>query len=394
MEQAEGLTVVREGLVSVLVPSTSLKDPYSARVFYNPRMEICRDIAVCCLKAYRRMSGRSLRVAEPLTATGVRGIRYAKEVDGVVEVVIGDVSPEAVALARRNVELNGLQGVVRVEEMEANALLSLYARPGMRFDAVDIDPFGTPAPFMDSAIRALNDGGLLMVTATDAPALCGLYPKVAERHYGGRPMRTEYCHEVAVRLIIGALCREAGKHDAAIRPVMAYSYEHHFRVYALLEVGATRSSEMLDQLGYAYHCHGCGARGVVRGVSTPLEPRCPRCGHSLTYGGPMWCGPLEDPAFTEAVLREVEGASYRLRRAEASLVRVLREEAEAPPLFYTLSELSRRLKVREPPMDRVLEELRSMGYRASRTHFHPKGFKTDADLEVVESIVRGLGCRR
>ena len=102
------LVEVEEGDVKILVPAASLKDPSAGEVFYNVNMEPSRDIAVCCLRAYRKLRGGELAIAEPLAASGVRGIRYAREVEGVREVLLGDVSPQAVELARRNLELNGL----------------------------------------------------------------------------------------------------------------------------------------------------------------------------------------------------------------------------------------------------------------------------------------------
>ena len=60
---------------------------------------------------------------------------------------------------------------------------------GDRFDAVDVDPFGTPSPFVDCALRSIKDGGLLSVSATDSGVLCGVYPKVALRKYLGLPLR-------------------------------------------------------------------------------------------------------------------------------------------------------------------------------------------------------------
>jgi tRNA G26 N,N-dimethylase Trm1 len=39
-------------------------------------------------------------------------------------------------------------------------------RGGNRFDVVDLDPFGSSAVFLDSAVQAVGDGGLLCVTCT------------------------------------------------------------------------------------------------------------------------------------------------------------------------------------------------------------------------------------
>jgi N2,N2-dimethylguanosine tRNA methyltransferase len=35
------------------------------------------------------------------------------------------------------------------------------------YDAVDLDPYGTPAQLLDSAVQAVSEGGLLLITATD-----------------------------------------------------------------------------------------------------------------------------------------------------------------------------------------------------------------------------------
>lgn len=38
---------------------------------------------------------------------------------------------------------------------------------------VDLDPYGSPSVFLDSAIQSVADGGMLMCTATDMAVLCG-----------------------------------------------------------------------------------------------------------------------------------------------------------------------------------------------------------------------------
>lgn len=35
------------------------------------------------------------------------------------------------------------------------------------YEVVDLDPYGSPSQFLDSAVQAVADGGLLCVTATD-----------------------------------------------------------------------------------------------------------------------------------------------------------------------------------------------------------------------------------
>ena len=108
--------IIQEGKTRVLVPK--LKEfvrhpceyaPSKAPVFYNPVMELNRDIAVSTVQAYQKMTGRKITVCEPLTGCGLRGIRFAAEVKGVKKVVIGDINENAFRLASYNVQMNGLK---------------------------------------------------------------------------------------------------------------------------------------------------------------------------------------------------------------------------------------------------------------------------------------------
>jgi tRNA (guanine26-N2/guanine27-N2)-dimethyltransferase len=48
----------------------------------------------------------------------------------------------------------------------------MYSKRG-EFDVVDIDPYGTAAPFIDSAVQTVSDGGLICLTCTDLAVLSG-----------------------------------------------------------------------------------------------------------------------------------------------------------------------------------------------------------------------------
>ncbi|MEM4699531.1 MAG: tRNA (guanine(10)-N(2))-dimethyltransferase [Candidatus Nezhaarchaeales archaeon] len=382
---------VREGEVVILIPD----EPEPTRsVFYNPGMEISRDIAVCCVRAYRDAEGRGgLSIAEPLAASGVRGIRYAKEVEGVREVVLGDVNPLAVKLASMNVELNGLGGVVVVRHEEANRLLSSRSSPSLRFDVIDIDPFGSPAPFTETSIRALRDGGLLMLTATDAPPLCGIYPSVAERRYGARSLNVEYCHELALRILLAHVASTALRLDASIQPLLSYALRHHYRACVRVRVGAAEAAQCLRNLGALLHCFECGHRELM-GVREGRRERCPVCGARAQVASPVWRGQLLDRDFASKVLSEVARSNFRNRDFEEAFLRRLCEEAEAPPLYFTLDEACRRLRCPQPKISEVLSTLKEWGFEARRTHFHPKGVKTDALVTDFLAAVRVLAKRR
>eukprot|EP01052_Picozoa_sp_SAG31_P061240 SAG31_NODE_20336_length_577_cov_1.106695_2_plen_93_part_00 len=90
-----------------------------------------------------------------------------------------------------------------MRESSAVAALFLSARK-LQFDLVDLDPFGSPAEFLDSAIQAVSEGGLLAFTCTDMAVLCGNNSEACYGKYGSMPLRGKHCHEFALRLVLGA----------------------------------------------------------------------------------------------------------------------------------------------------------------------------------------------
>lgn len=53
--------------------------------------------------------------------------------------------------------------------MCANKLLNTS---DIKFDVIDLDPYGSVTPFLDSALNSSNDT-LLCITCTDSRVLCG-----------------------------------------------------------------------------------------------------------------------------------------------------------------------------------------------------------------------------
>ncbi|UCE95737.1 MAG: hypothetical protein JSV51_08520 [Candidatus Bathyarchaeota archaeon] len=262
--------VVAEGGVKVVVPKLRafLKKPSDyapskAPVFYNPMMEVNRDLAVLALQTFHQLVGRMLRVCEPLAGCGIRGVRLATEVDGVGKVILNDISSEAFRLTKFNIKKNGLVKKVLIENEDANLLLSRFAAPRKRFDYVDIDPFGSPMPYVDSAIRATRSSGMFALTATDLAPLCGVHPRACVRKYGGKPLRTGYCHELAIRLLAGALAKSAAIHDVGINVLFSYSSKHYIRLYATVDYGAKEADTSLKNLGFVIHCFSCILRNVL-----------------------------------------------------------------------------------------------------------------------------------
>jgi len=191
-----------EGKTKIVVPKVlNTKGPIKkSNVFYNPVMEFNRDVSIMVLNALNKKD-----ILDGLAGTGIRGVRIANEVGG--NVTVNDVNKEAYKIIKRNIKLNNLYNAF-AENKKLNTLLSEN-----RFDYIDVDPFGSPACFIDSAMRAIKKDGVLGVTATDTATLCSVYPKTCLRRYSATPLKTGYAKEIGLRILIGFCIREGAKYD-------------------------------------------------------------------------------------------------------------------------------------------------------------------------------------
>ncbi|MEM4188111.1 MAG: tRNA (guanine(10)-N(2))-dimethyltransferase [Candidatus Hadarchaeum sp.] len=356
--------------------------PSLTNVFYNPKMELCRDISVSVAQVSAQIFN-SLYICDPLAGVGIRGLRYAKEVKGVARCVANDKYVDAFELIKRNIALNGLNNLVEVSLADANIVL-LENRG--KFNFVDLDPFGSPAPFLDAACSSLSRRGMLALTATDTAPLSGTYPKTCLRRYGAKPLKTEYCHEIGIRILIGFAQRIGGLHEIALTPVLAHATQHYFRIYLQGQRGAQRTYELLKEIGYISHCNACMRRIVSYGLVTELPKTC-ECGGKFSHGGPLWVGKLANKTFIHEVIDDLSGRDFRLKHQELSLLYRCAEETEGPPTFYDLNRCAGFLKKSPPKMGELISTLRNNGYFASRTHFSNTGFRTDAPIEEILKII-------
>jgi tRNA (guanine26-N2/guanine27-N2)-dimethyltransferase len=386
---------ISEGKVKILVPKLkafkkqpSDYAPSKAPVFYNPVMELNRDVSVLAFQAYQRLVNRDISICDPLTGSGIRGVRFATEVHGANKVVVSDINERSFKLAQHNVNLNGLQDLVTVKHKDANCLLSCNGAPKKRFDIVDVDPFGSPVPYMDSAVRALRNRGLLAATATDLAPLCGVHAKACVRKYGGKPLRTEYCHELAVRLLAGCVATVSTKQDIGVRVVFSHSSDHYIRVYVQIGYGAKKADASIKNLGYVLHCFNCFHRETAKTFSARFFEKCPECGSKMSWAGPLWLGKIFDPQFCEAMAQENRRTAFRNSRKITKLLSLAKDEAEAPTTYYVIDQISDKLASSVPSVSVMLQSLRDQGFQAVQTHFNTRGIRTDAPALTMRELLQ------
>jgi tRNA (guanine26-N2/guanine27-N2)-dimethyltransferase len=361
---------VREGSVVVRVPDQPEAGKGDA-VFYNPDQELNRDLTIAALRAYRTRADVETYL-DAMTASGIRGVRAAA--DGWAVTCL-DVDPTAVELARANFRQNDLAGAVRAR----NANVDLHRN---RYDVVDIDPFGTPIPFVDAAVGGTRR--LMCVTATDTAPLCGAHFEAGVRRYSTVPRNTEYHAEMGVRVLLSALVRTAARYDVAARPILSHATRHYVRAYLELENRAGDANDVIDQLGYVHHCQHCLYREHGAGLIAHPPRGCPHCGEpQIVTAGPIWLGPTSVPGFVAETRDQVDDSMGRADRSR-SLLRTIEGELDTPT-HYDQHRLCKQWNRSAAPMDEFLESLREAGYEASLTHYGGTTFKTDATIESIKN---------
>jgi len=360
-------THITEGKARFFVPAGRI---YDAEVFYNPVAQENRNISVCCAQVFQRMLGEPLNICDLLSASGASGLRYAKEVSGVKSVTLNDKNPSAAKLIKKNITLNKLAKTCKASHRDANALLSENI-----YNYVDVDPFGTPILYMDSAARGAFWHGMLAVTATDQAPLSGTYPNACLRKYGVRSMKTDYYAELGVRILITSIIRACARHEKSFVPHLSFATQHYFRVFGRIWHGAGEADKMLRQFGHVMHCFSCGNRRLGS-----AETRC-SCGRDFTVAGPLYLGPLNDHEFVDSVKREMSKRGFPLE-----LIQEISYEIDQP-IYYDLHYLYKKTKVHPRKMEEILELLEDKGFVASRTHFCPTAIKTNASFEELKKLM-------
>jgi tRNA (guanine26-N2/guanine27-N2)-dimethyltransferase len=241
---------------------------------------------------------------------------------------------------------------------------------------VDIDPFGSPAPFFDCGVRATMHGGILSSTATDLQVLNGLFQNACRRKYGGTYVRAEYGNEIAIRLILGCLRGVTGRLGVQMMPLFVESDMHYYRTFVRIR----NRPDQEENLGYIIHCKNCGNR------MTSLEQikECELCKSENKIAGPLWIGKIFEKEFVENMIKEIPNFTVE-KRCEKILAKCL-AEAEMAGTFFTLDEIASRLKSSPPKLDDAISNLQKEGFVSSPTSFSPTGFRTNANIEQIMQL--------
>ncbi len=348
------LQKIKEGKAEVFVFEGE-KISSELPVFYNPFMKVNRDFSTALVKVYRDEIKKPVRLLDGFSASGIAGIRYGleslREED---EIVFNDKNPKAIELIEKNIELNKIKQKYQIRNQDVKKLLLEE-----KFDIIDIDPFGTPSPFIELAAISSKKNSLVLITSTDTAPLEGTYPLSCFRKYGIKSFRTHFSKELGIRILITAIIRDFAKHEKAFVPIFSLSHRHFFRVAGIVK-SKGEIKNLLNNFGYLSYCEKCGRWYL------DIEKQC-KCGKKTKITGPLYLGNLWDENFVEKL--EVE---------ETKILNIIKEESKINiPFYYNTHKI---YKGNVPKVEDIIERLRKEGYVASRTHFDPNGIRTNAEL--------------
>jgi len=428
-----------------------------------------------------------MAIFEALAASGLRSLRYWKEVPGLRTMVVNDLDPGAIDLAKENVIRNGLEDALAkeegdehnndqddaaMEEDNTDPLKRFNLRPpGIKlqvgdathemymsripptlhpsqynttqskyqmtqYDVIDLDPYGSAAPFLDGALQSIVSGGLMCITCTDMAALGGSHPETCYGRYGAFPVqRSGYLQELALRILLYHVSIIAGRYGRTIRPVLSVGMAFYCRVFVevwddkagvnnlSLSHGhlfqsikcssfhvtpvATNESVSAKQNGTANENPNKKLSNVYRNGRGPCdlgEAVCGETGGSYKLGGPLWTGPLHDLDVVNDAIARLEKAEenngvnpnggapmhpLKMSKTLHGLLVSVSEELPDVPLYHSLPAICSTVNSTTIPRKTFDAALINAGYRVSAYHKDPGAVKTDAPNHVVWDVVRG-----
>lgn len=380
-------------------------------------------------------------ILDALSATGLRALRYAQEIPFATAVTANDMSQNAVNSIILNVKHNKLED--KITANTGNAIAYMYSFCDKKgFDVIDLDPYGTAAPFIDSAIQAINDDGLLCVTCTDSAIFASHgYLEKTYSQYGGLPFKGEPCHEGGLRLVLHAIASSAARYGMAIEPLLSLSIDYYIRVFVRVRKAPNDVKLLAGKTMLVYHCEtGCGSwttqllarnkvtknkngdafykHGFAQGPTA--DQHCQHCGFKSHLSGPMYGGPLHNIGFVErllAQLNEVDRVTYpTMDRMQGMLHTALEEitfgaklekpngapktqvldplipradpaEIDHHPFFFIPSSVAKVIHCSAPPLAALRGALRQAGFRVTMSHCKPGSVKTDASWKDIWHIM-------
>ncbi|PSB36580.1 N2,N2-dimethylguanosine tRNA methyltransferase [Aphanothece cf. minutissima CCALA 015] len=361
--------------------------------FFRPASRPARDVGVLLVRSLAAMAaGGPVRVLDGMAGCGIRALRYGLE-GGATAVWANDADPDRLPLLERNLARLPAGVERQLGTATAQQLLAGCLVEGRRFELVDLDAFGCPAALVPLALEAVAFGGVLYLASTDGRSATGHDRRAALRRFGAAARAHPASWEIALRLQLGLLARTAWAMGRGLTPLLSFSEGRAFRTAVRLERHPAPGEE--GHLGLVAHCHGCGDQQVQSlGRLGRWRPcGCPAIsaeGPPLAVSGPLWIGPLQDPATLTTMLQEAEVGGAHLDRPGRRLLERLRADPAATPRCWPVDAIARHLGQGPPPLADLVAALTVQGFAAAASGVMAGQLRSEAPWPVIVATAKGL----
>jgi len=205
------------------------------------RQRLQRDLTVEVLRQFVTEKDGGITVLDALAGCGVRAIRYALEVPSVQLVVANDLKPSAAEALQQNVDASlSVAGATSCQiQVRCGDAGKLLRTSPAAFDVVEVDPCGSPAPFLAAAVRAVKDGGLLCLACTD-------YQDLVAKHNGEAAQRSfarysgwvgtsdvtisAFATETAIRIVLHSIELASGAQGRRVEVILCTALDFYLRI--------------------------------------------------------------------------------------------------------------------------------------------------------------------
>lgn len=417
--------LVKEGDAAIRIKKAD-KVSKEMEVFYNPVMKLNRDISILLLNSVDR---KNMQIALPLAGSGIRGIRLLKELDKnkIKSISFNDYSKKAVDSIISNLKMNKLNKFAIIDNainnyydnkatikkinnnlktnkkcdngkynlknkriMVFNEDANLFLLKSSGFDYIDIDPFGTSNPYLESAIKRISRNGILAVTNTDTAALAGTYPEACMRKYWSKPKLDYMMHETGLRILIRKAQLIGMQHEKALFPVFSYFKDHYFRVF----FECIKGKKLCDDVA---------ARHGMLNDAGPL------------WLGELWDGKLANRMHSTLLKNPIDDESLKISSIKnketinksnndknliiknnqntnelLKFLKTIKEESKINAAgFYDLHDIAEKRKLKKiMRKDEVIKKINNIGFKASNTHFSGTGIRTNAPYNLLFKLLK------
>ena len=358
--------------------------------FFRPDSRPARDLTV--LLARHLAASGPLRLLDLMAGCGIRSLRCALEAD-VRALWANDADPQRLPLLEAN--LADLPATIerRCSARTAVQLLAGCLERQQRFELVDLDAFGCPSALVPLVLDAVAFNGVLVLASSDGRSPTGHDRPAALRRLGAAARAHPASWELALRLQLGVVAREAWAQGRGVTPLLSFSEGRTFRT--ALRLGRRPAAGEERQLGLLAHCHGCGDQQVQPLLSLRHWAAC-RCqvaggpGSPLAISGPLWIGPLQEPATLHDLLADAPHSPGGVDGGTLRLLRRLAEDPAPTPRCWPLDQIGRRLGGGPPALLPLVEELRRQGHGAWPSGVMDGHLRSDAPWERILAVAAVL----